>query len=103
MARTPIHVVRFDTTAGSFAMQLFEGHAPIACENLVTLVERGYYDGCQFFRCQADLLIQTGDPTNTGRGGRSAQGIPFRDEISRDLFHLGPGVVSMANEGPNLN
>lgn len=45
----------------------------------------GYYDGCQFFRLIPDFLVQTGDPTNTGRGGESAFGQPFKDEFHSRL------------------
>lgn len=48
-------------------------------------------------------MIQTGDPTGTGRGGESAFGGKFADEISTELKHTGAGVLSMANSGPNTN
>lgn len=48
-------------------------------------------------------MIQTGDPTGTGRGGASIYGPAFEDEITRDLKHTGAGVLSMANSGPNTN
>lgn len=48
-------------------------------------------------------MIQTGDPTGTGRGGSSIYGEKFEDEISTSLKHTGAGVLSMANSGPNTN
>jgi peptidyl-prolyl cis-trans isomerase-like 1 len=48
-------------------------------------------------------MIQTGDPTGTGRGGSSIYGDKFEDEIQASLKHTGAGVLSMANSGPNTN
>jgi len=48
-------------------------------------------------------MLQTGDPTGTGRGGSSIYGEKFEDEISPSLKHTGAGILSMANSGPNTN
>ena len=48
-------------------------------------------------------MIQTGDPTGTGRGGSSIYGEKFEDEIHDGLKHTGAGILSMANSGPNTN
>lgn len=54
-------------------------------------------------RIIANFMIQTGDPTGTGRGGTSIYGDKFADEIHAELKHTGAGILSMANSGPNTN
>jgi peptidyl-prolyl cis-trans isomerase-like 1 len=88
---------------GSFVIELYHRHAPRTCYNLAALAHAGYYDGTTFHRVVRDFMIQGGDPTGTGRGGESAYGGAFEDEITRNLKHTGAGVVSMANAGPNTN
>jgi cyclophilin family peptidyl-prolyl cis-trans isomerase len=66
----------------------------------VTLAKKGYYDGIIFHRVIPSFMIQTGDPTGTGMGG---PGYTFKDEFNKSLRHDKPGVVSMANAGPNTN
>jgi len=89
---------RFKTTMGSFTVQLFEERAPTTTKNFIDLAEKGFYDGVIFHRVIPDFMIQGGDPTGTGRGG---PGYTIRDEFHPDLKHTGPGVLSMANAGPN--
>ena len=48
-------------------------------------------------------MLQTGDPTGTGRGGESAFGKPFKDEVRADVAFNKPGILAMANSGPNTN
>jgi len=62
-----------------------------------------HYDGVLFHRVIKDFMAQTGDPTGTGRGGRSVYGQAFADEITASLKHTGAGVLSMANAGENTN
>ncbi|KAI9809260.1 MAG: heme binding [Sarcosagium campestre] len=82
--------VRFETT--------------MTCNNFVGLVDRGYYNNCIFHRIIPNFMIQTGDPTGTGRGGDSIYGKEFEDEFQKSsLKHTGAGVLSMANSGPNTN
>ncbi|CAA6662985.1 unnamed protein product [Spirodela intermedia] len=77
--------------------------APRACENFITLCERGYYNGVVFHRNIRNFMIQGGDPTGTGKGGESIWGKPFKDEVNSKLLHSERGVVSMANSGPHTN
>nr|WJH19505.1 Peptidyl-prolyl cis-trans isomerase-like 1 [Euglena gracilis] len=91
------------TNMGEIAIELYPEHAPLACENFMQLAASGYYNGVAFHRVIKDFMIQGGDPTGTGRGGKSIYGGTFRDEISPKLRHTGAGIVSMANAGPNTN
>lgn len=73
------------------------------CKNFATLAQRGSYNNILFHRIIPNFMLQTGDPTGTGRGGSSIYGDKFEDEISPSLKHTGAGVLSMANSGPNTN
>lgn len=95
--------VVLETSMGAIVVELYTEHAPRTCENFVTLAKRNYYNDCPFHRIIKDFMIQGGDPTGTGRGGASAFGEKFEDEISSSLKHTGAGVLSMANSGPNTN
>ena len=78
-------------------------HTPRTCYNISALADAGYYNNTIFHRIIKNFMIQGGDPTGTGRGGESIYGGKFEDEITRNLKHVGAGVVSMANSGPNTN
>ncbi|KAI3903332.1 hypothetical protein MKW98_031986 [Papaver atlanticum] len=95
--------VQLHTTHGDLNIELRCDIAPRACENFITLCERGYYDGTIFHRSIRNFMIQGGDPTGTGKGGESIWGKPFADEVNSKLLHSGRGVVSMANSGPHTN
>ena len=69
------------TNKGTIKFELLESDAPKTTENFITLAERGYYDGVIFHRVISGFMIQGGDPTGTGRGGESAWGGRFKDEI----------------------
>jgi len=89
-----------NTTKGAIRLQLFPNEAPLSVLNFVNLAKRGYYDGLKFHRVIADFMIQGGDPTGTGTSG---PGYQFKDVFSPRLRHDGPGVMSMANSGPDSN
>lgn len=95
------------TNQGTIRFELMEADAPKTTENFITLAEKGYYDGVIFHRVIKGFMIQGGDPTGTGRGGQSAWGGRFDDEIdmTSDLCKMGykAGTVAMANAGPNTN
>ena len=103
------------TSEGDVKIELYDERAPNTVENFVDLatgetswehpesgetVDDPLYDDVEFHRIIEDFMIQTGDPTGTGRGG---PGYTFDDEFHDDLTHDGPGVVSMANRGPDTN
>ncbi|MGH8515457.1 MAG: peptidylprolyl isomerase, partial [Gammaproteobacteria bacterium] len=95
------------TNKGTIKFELLEEDAPKTTENFRLLAEKGYYDGIIFHRCINGFMIQGGDPTGTGRGGASAWGGKFADEInpSSEVYKRGykAGTVAMANAGPNTN
>ena len=102
MAANPI--VEIETTKGTITAELFADKAPVTVANFVDLVNQNYYDGIIFHRVIREFMVQTGDPTGTGRGGRKDKGLPekkLKDEFHRDLRHDKPGIFSMANAGPN--
>lgn len=90
------------TNKGDITLQLFDKLAPKTVKNFVELAQDGYYDGVIFHRVIPNFMIQGGDPTGTGRGGKSIYGEQFEDEFSDQLFNL-RGALSMANAGPNTN
>jgi cyclophilin family peptidyl-prolyl cis-trans isomerase len=92
-----------DTDFGTVEVELFPHAAPKTVRNFIKLSEEGYYNGVIFHRVIEGFMIQTGDSTGTGMGGRSIYGGAFEDEFSADLRHDSPGTVSMANSGPNTN
>ena len=92
-----------ETSQGIIEVKLFEKIAPKACKNFMTLVEKHYYDGIIFHRIIKDFMIQTGDPTKTGAGGESCFKKPFEDEVHVDVVFGRPGILAMANSGPNTN
>ena len=106
---------RFATTEGTFTIRLFDQEAPRTVENFVGLAEgtkswtdprtnqqvsRPYYDGLIFHRVIDGFMIQGGDPLGQGIGG---PGYTFPDEFHPKLRHARPGMLSMANRGPNTN
>ncbi len=100
-------IANIKTTMGTIRFELLETEAPKTTDNFIKLAERGYYDGVIFHRVIKGFMVQGGDPTGTGRGGESAAGGKFNDEINRSSeLYKGPykeGTVAMANAGPNTN
>jgi len=91
------------TNMGTIELELFDKLAPKTVENFVGLAKKGYYNGLIFHRVIDGFMIQGGDPTGTGRGGESFWGGKFDDEIVPSLTFDGPGILAMANAGPNTN
>ena len=105
----------FQTNQGEFVIHLFTEKAPLTTANFIGLAEgtkpfinpetnkeekRPFYDGLIFHRVIDGFMLQGGDPTGTGMGG---PGFRFKDEFNKDLRHNKPGILSMANSGPNTN
>src|SRR3712207_4187295 len=108
MIRRPPRSTLFPyTTLFRSRFELLEDDAPKTTENFRLLAEAGKYDNVIFHRVIKGFMIQGGDPTGTGRGGASAWGGRFNDEINRSSeLYRGPytrGTVAMANAGPNTN
>jgi peptidyl-prolyl cis-trans isomerase A (cyclophilin A) len=112
---TPGLYARFATSEGTFTVRLFEQQTPKTVANFVALaqgsrewtdpatranVTRPFYDGLIFHRVIADFMIQGGCPMGNGMGG---PGYQFEDEFAPGLRHDKPGILSMANAGPNTN
>ncbi|CAD75264.1 MULTISPECIES: peptidylprolyl isomerase [Rhodopirellula] len=93
-------VATFDTDRGTIRIELFDDKTPKTVENFETLCEKKYYDGLVFHRVIPNFMVQGGCPEGSGRGG---PGYQFEDEFHPELKHDGPGVLSMANAGPNTN
>lgn len=102
-ATDSLTIAVFKTNYGEFEAELFAADVPRTVENFTGLAQKGYYNGIIFHRIIADFMIQGGDPTGTGRGGQSLWGDRFEDEFRPNLRHDVPGVLSMANAGPNTN
>ncbi len=92
--------VTIETDRGTIRIELFDDKTPRTVGNFEKLAGDGYYDGLVFHRVIPDFMIQGGCPQGTGMGG---PGYTFEDEFHAELKHDGPGVLSMANAGPNTN
>ena len=88
------------TNKGTIQLELYDDKVPKTVANFEKLASEGFYNGLKFHRVIADFMVQTGCPQGTGTGG---PGYQFADEFHKDLKHDGPGVLSMANAGPNTN
>jgi len=91
-------IAEFNTNIGNFKIELFMDKAPLTVGNFIKLVDKGFYNGLIFHRVIPNFMIQTGCPHGTGYGG---PGYTIRDEFDPNLKHDTPGILSMANAGPN--
>lgn len=94
------YTATISTDKGEIVIELFADKAPRTVNNFVFLARDSFYDGVIFHRVIANFMAQGGDPTGTGTGG---PGYTFKDEFHPSLRHSGPGILSMANAGPNTN
>ena len=88
------------TNKGDIHLRLFDDLTPVTVANFVNLAKRGFYTGIKFHRVIPEFMIQGGCPLGTGTGG---PGYKFEDEFAPALKHDKPGILSMANAGPNTN
>jgi peptidyl-prolyl cis-trans isomerase A (cyclophilin A) len=106
---------KIKTTLGDITVRLFKDKVPKTVENFTGLANGTkeytdpktnekktgkFYDGIIFHRVIPGFMIQTGDPLGEGYGG---PGYRFEDEFHPELKHNKPGILSMANSGPNSN
>lgn len=91
------------TDVGDIKIELFCEDCPKSCENFLALCASDYYNNCLFHRNIKGFIVQTGDPTGTGKGGNSIWGCKFEDEFKDNLKHTDRAMLSMANNGPNSN
>jgi len=89
-----------ETSKGNIRLRLFGDKVPFTVANFVNLVLRGYYNDLAFHRVIAEFMVQGGCPRGDGTGG---PGYQFLDEFVTELCHDRPGILSMANAGPNTN
>jgi cyclophilin family peptidyl-prolyl cis-trans isomerase/protein-disulfide isomerase len=97
---TKQYIATLHTEKGDVVLQLFPDKAPLAVNSFVFLAQQGWYDGITFHRVLPGFMAQTGDPSGSGRGG---PGYFFKNEIVPGLKFDRPGLVGMANLGPDTN
>ncbi len=91
------------TNQGDITVELYPKIAPLAVKNFIGLAKRGYYNNTIFHRVIKGFMIQGGDPTGTGRGGESIWKKEFKNEYAPNVVFDRPGILAMANRGPNTN
>jgi peptidyl-prolyl cis-trans isomerase B (cyclophilin B) len=96
----PNSIATIETTKGTIKIQLFDDKVPATVKNFCDLAAKGFYDGLAFHRVIKDFMLQGGCPKGDGTGG---PGYKFKDEFHPALRHSKPGILSMANAGPNTN
>jgi peptidylprolyl isomerase len=92
-------IIRLEN-GGEMRLRLFAAESPLTVNNFVFLANQGFYDGVIFHRVIPNFMAQGGDPGGTGRGG---PGYTFTDETDNGLVFDRPGLLAMANAGPNTN
>ncbi len=95
--------ILLSTNHWDITLELFPESAPKAVENFVGLTAKGYYDGIIFHRVIRDFMIQWGDPSGTGMGGKSLWMRAFEDEFTDMTLSHKKWILSMANAGRNTN
>jgi cyclophilin family peptidyl-prolyl cis-trans isomerase len=95
-----IYVANFKTAKGDVVVELLADEAPVTVNNFVFLAKQGFYDNTTFHRVLPGNFAQGGDPTATGTGG---PGYSFADEFNPALRFEEPGLLAMANAGPDTN
>ena len=93
-------VATIETSKGTIRLQLHDDRTPNTVANFEKLAGDGFYNGLAFHRVIDKFMVQTGCPQGTGTGG---PGYTFEDEFDDSLKHDSPGILSMANAGPNTN
>jgi cyclophilin family peptidyl-prolyl cis-trans isomerase len=94
------YTATMQTSCGTIVLALFADQTPVTVNNFVTLARDGFYDGLTFHRIVPGFVIQGGDPKGDGTGG---PGYRFEDEFVKSLTFDRPGLLAMANSGPNTN
>lgn len=97
---TKVYFATFKTAQGDIKVQLYADRTPLTVNNFVFLARDGFYDNTTFHRVLDGFMAQAGDPTGTGGGG---PGYSFADEFGPGLVFDRPGLLAMANAGPNTN
>jgi len=92
--------ITINTSKGDINITLFPDDAPVTVTSFLNLASNGYYDGLNFHRVIPNFMVQGGCPTGTGTGG---PGYKFECECKAHRRHDKPGILSMANAGPNTN
>ncbi|KNC85355.1 hypothetical protein SARC_02447 [Sphaeroforma arctica JP610] len=100
--------VLIETSKGDITVDLYTDDAPKACLNFLKLCKIKYYNYCLFHDVQSNFILQTGDPSGTGKGGQSLFGLMggqeyFEDEIKSNLRFTRSGLLAMANTGKDTN
>ncbi|MBP9876090.1 MAG: peptidylprolyl isomerase [Leptotrichiaceae bacterium] len=88
------------TTKGDINIYLYPEAAPVTVASFVKLSKEGFYNGLKFHRVIANVLAQGGDPNGDGTG---SAGYTIKDEIAKWVDFTDPGMLAMANSGPNTN